>query len=59
MTDVPPDETLPCGCRLTFRVDKGQKVMQIAPCRQTCTNFHATLEMARDVGKPVQYREGP
>lgn len=51
---------LPCGCLLrSHRTVDGDRELQIVPCRRTCANYQASLNLALESGKPVLFRRAP
>ena len=58
MSDIPPDEVLPCGCIIRCSIVNGVKTLTYIPCRQTCVNYRNTLGLADDKGVPVEKRIG-
>lgn len=59
MTDMPPDEVLPCGCIMRSIISDGVEVLVIIPCRKDCPNYSDVIEMAMQDGLPVMYRQAP
>ena len=57
--EIPTDRVLPCGCRLTYRIDGDERVMTVSPCQPTCTNLGKILDLANELGRPVEQKETP
>jgi hypothetical protein len=55
---VPPDEVLPCGCRMHFAIVDGTRTMTFQPCRESCINFRNMLGEADEKHRPVEIRTG-
>ena len=50
-----PDMTLASGCWLGVRGTD----FQIRPCKLTCPEYLAAIQMSRETGTPVQFRPEP
>lgn len=59
MTDIPPDEVLPCGCFVRCIISDGVNTVVIIPCKQDCPNYHDMIGMALEDGLPVEYHQAP
>ena len=59
MSEPPHDVVLPCGCYVTHRVEGGERLMRIVPCKLDCVNLSTALKIADAKGKPVMMRMGP
>lgn len=56
MSDIPPDEVLPCGCVLRCAVVDGVNTLTYIPCRQSCVHYRSALGLAAELDVPVHYR---
>ena len=59
MSEIPPDEVLPCGCVIRCSVIDGVNTMTYIPCRETCDNYRNALGLADEKGLPVERRMAP
>ena len=59
MTDqpLPPDEVLPCGCRLECAIVEGRRTVHYRPCAVDCEHYAAMLEVAGERRIPVTVRD--
>ena len=58
MSDQPADVVLSCGCYLTCRVNDGDRIFQVSPCKASCDNIGLVTEMALEMSMPVEFKEG-
>jgi hypothetical protein len=56
MSDIPPDEVLPCGCVLRYSIVEEVRTLTYIPCHLDCRNYLNTLELASEENIPVDYK---
>jgi hypothetical protein len=59
MTDIPPDEVLPCGCIIRCSIVEGVNTLTVIPCEQSCVHYRNLIGMGEDKGISIQYRKAP
>lgn len=54
---MPDDQTLPCGCRLTYRIEgDGAHIMTVSPCQPTCDTPNQILGLTNNLNRPRDVR---